>query len=419
MIDPKCPSCAHSPPPSSGKHPKRRAWGAGSVWWRDKTTVVLRVRIDGVRHTKTVRVARKEQGGRGEAQRALEEFQAGLEAAATNPRSEWTLGGLVEDYAASRQRIGKARSTVESYRHVAGRLTKEIAATPIDGLTPDDFDQFYGALAERGLAANTIRQTHAVLVAALNYAMKKDWVTQNAAARATPPDAKGEANSRLIPAQVLRLVELAGKPEEDGGQGDLVLAMAVFIAAYAGLRRGELCGLRWDDFDPDMGTLSVERQWVAGNGTQYLAPLKSATGTSNGIRTVHIGPDANGVIQRYRESQQLLFGKQPIGWLLSNDAGVTPSRAKALGMSITTLGEKLGMRISPQTFRRFHDTQLVAAGVDVDTVARRSGHTPEVMMRHYVQGADDRLEAASLRLEERLTDQGLPMEGLMELVRAT
>jgi hypothetical protein len=50
-----------------------------------------------------------------------------------------------------------------------------------------------------------------------------------------------------------------------------------------------------------------------------------------------------------------------------------------------------------------------AGGVDVDTASRRSGHTPEVLLRDYVQGSDDKALATSVTLADRLIDQGMPI----------
>ena len=58
-------------------------------------------------------------------------------------------------------------------------------------------------------------------------------------------------------------------------------------------------------------------------------------------------------------------------------------------------------------------TQLVAAGVDVDTAARRLGHTKEVMLASYVLGTDDRAIAAAQTIEERFVEQGLPLGTLL------
>src|ERR1035441_7356204 len=92
-------------------------------------------------------------------------------------------------------------------------------------------------------------------------------------------------------------------------------------------------------------------------------------------------------------------GPCPSG-VLSYDAGATPLRAKALGAAITKLARSVGVTATTHTFRRASATELMASGVDVDTSARRLGHTTEVMLGSYVLASDDRAVAAAGTLEK-------------------
>ena len=399
------------------KSPSRREWGTGSVAWLTPTKVKLRIRLeDGARASKTVRVAHRDQGGRGTAKEALEAFQrevAERSVVAPTRQATWTLRELMDAYIADRARVGKARSTLESYRMVARRLTNEIALTAIDQLRPDEFDHFYGVLAEGGLSPNSIRQTHAVISAAMTWAEKKGRISSNPVRHATPPDRKRSERPRIEPADANAMIMAAYLPREQGGEENFTLAVAIFLATYAGLRRGELCGLQWSDFDPNEAVLRCARQWVPGVGGQHLSDLKSDSGTVDGVRIIHFAPFGVDLIERYREHQRAELSCEPEGWLLSYDGGSTPLRAKSLTERISRLGAKLGIDASTHSFRRTSDTQLVAAGVDVDTASRRQGHTKEVMLRHYVLGADDKANDAAHRLEMRLVDQGLDIPELL------
>jgi integrase len=393
----------------------RREYGTGSIVWKSNTKVLLRApRItdaDGaVRHpSKTVRVSSKDHGGRSEASESLEAFIAeirGDRSAATEASSR-TLRDLMDSYVADRARIGRAKSTVETYKQVAKRLTDAVGGVPIDSLSPLDVDRFYGDLALGGMGANTIRQTHAVLSAALGWAVKKGIVTANVVNSATPPARMRSTRQRIEPADVKKMIQAALKRD------DATLAVAIFLLVYAGVRRGEACGLRWSDFDITAGRLRCERQWIAGTGGQHLEDLKSDTGAMDGARIIDFAPGATDLLERYRQKQADDLGIEPDGWLLSYDGGSTPLRAKALTERVSRLGMTMGIDVSPHSFRRTADTQLVAAGVDVDTASRRQGHTKEVMLRHYVLGADDKAAEAAALLETRLVQQGLPIAELL------
>ncbi len=390
-----------------------RQYGTGSVSWLSPTKARLRIRVGGERRTKMMTVSHRDRGGRGEANEALQVMIAEAEAEKRAPRGSHTLGETMDAYVGHLRRIGRSPSTVELYGNVRKQIPADLATLPLSELTAADLDGLYGTLAERGLKASTIRTTHASVRAALNQAVKWVWWPENAARNATPPANRPPNRPRIDPGEVWAMIDRARQPKEIGGEGDIVLAMAIFLATYAGGRRGELCGLRWDGFDAEAGTLTFAQQWVPETGGQRLAALKSETGALDGKRTIALGAETIAVLERFREHQRSTLEIEPEGWLLSHDGGSTPLNAKVLGMSITKLARKMDLKVTTHSFRRTSATQIVGAGVDVDTASRRLGHTKQVMLRDYVLGADDRAVAAAEALETRLVSQGLPIAELL------
>ena len=51
------------------------------------------------------------------------------------------------------------------------------------------------------------------------------------------------------------------------------MATLLVLAATSGARRGELCGLRWSDLDPDTGELDIVRAITIVNGHTAGAPV--------------------------------------------------------------------------------------------------------------------------------------------------
>jgi len=349
----------------------RREYGTGGISWVGATKVRLRIWVptaDGRRReTKVVRVPDREHGGRGAAKVELEKFIAEVaerSSAAVTPTV--TVAEMLEAYLVHCKRIGRTQSTIESYGHAAARLPTTLGAMPLTMLKPRDLDAFYGDLAER-LADNTIRQTHAILTAALEQAIKWGWITYNPAKGATAPGRHKPKRSALPLPDVAKMIAAASAPRKDGTDGDVVIAMAIAMAALTGARRGELCGMKWSDIDPATCSITIERQWVPGKGGQYLAPPKS----EDGVRSIVLGQLGLDLLERYRDIMRDLLRREPDGWLLSYD------------------------------------------GVDADTAARRLGHTKEVMLASYVLGTDDRSIAAAQTIEERLVAQGLPLAKIL------
>ena len=341
--------------------PPRREYGTGGISWIGPTKVQLCIWVptenDRRRETKVVKVPDREHGGRGKAKEELEKFIAEVAQRASVPTGPTvTVADVLDAYLVHCKRIGRTQSTIESYEHATRRVPATLGALPLAMLTPRDLNAFYGDLAER-LADNTIRQTHAILTAALEQAMKWGWIKDNPAKGATAPGRHTPKRSALPLPDIAKMVAAASAPRKNGADGDVVLAMAIAVAALTGARRGELCGMQWNDIDPATCSITIERQWVPGMGGQYLAPPKS----EEGVRSIVLGQLDLDLIERYREIMREMLRRELEGWLLSYDAGVTPMRAKALGQAITELGKGLGLEVTTHSFRRSRPSSLPLA----------------------------------------------------------
>src|SRR5262245_28058414 len=167
----------------------------------------------------------------------------------------------------------------------------------------------------------------------------------------------------------MRLLETA--LEEDPALG-LYLRLAVIVGA----RRGELCGLRWNRVDLDHAELLLDRGiiYVPGEGL-----IEQDTKTHVGRR---VAVDARTVellrTHRVRAARLAL----EVGISLPADAyvfsrtvdGSIPMRPDGMSHRFAKVRDRLGFTGRLHDLRHFMVTQLVAAGVDVRTVAGRAGH---------------------------------------------
>jgi integrase len=322
--------------------------------------------------SKTVR-ARTETIAKRELRAFAVEVQARHGAIPTSVTVKGLLGRWVEEFLPG---SGKAKTTVESYRLVVNKhLVPALGAVQLRDLTAYHLDRYYRGQQAAGMAPRTVRQHHAILSSALSQAVKWRWLDRSPAGSATPPALPRGQGAIPGPDEVRRLIDKCGD--------DIDLAAVVTVAAITGLRRGELCGLRWSDVDWDGGLLAVERQRVAVAGGYETLPLKHGDG-----RRVAIGELGLAVLDRYRQAVDGRCGRLGVarmvdGWLFSADGGRSPTGPKWLSDQISSLGRRAGVDVTPHALRRFAATQMVGAGVDVRTAAGRLGHTPEVMLRRY------------------------------------
>lgn len=161
------------------------------------------------------------------------------------------------------------------------------------------------------------------------------------------------------------------------------LYTACCIAAFAGLRVGEIMGLKWSDIDFKAGTLKVERQMVATNKNfMTLQELKS----NNSYRTVPMPLRLQTVLVEYKNKYPRHISDM-VFW-------------NATYHSIKRVFEYTKGDISIHDFRHTYATTLLSNGFDVKTVAALLGDTVETVLKAYVHYTDEMREHAQERLSK-------------------
>ena len=104
------------------------------------------------------------------------------------------------------------------------------------------------------MAASTVRQVHAVISGALSAAVRWDWLPTNPARGAQRPRQRPPQPDPPSPPEAARIVDAAFAADED-------LGTLVWLVMTTGLRRGEVCALRWSRLDLDAGMVEVRRSY--------------------------------------------------------------------------------------------------------------------------------------------------------------
>ena len=134
-----------------------------------------------------------------------------------------------------------------------------------------------------------------------------------------------------------------------------------------GLRRGEICGLMWQDFDEKAGTLKILRSVnVPKAGELEIGETK----TSQGRRTIRLPPST---VQRLKERRKHAVSQ----WIFPEPlAPEKPVRPSAAYYWMKRILREAGL---PEI--RFHDlrhtfaTHALTSGVDAKTLSGILGHT--------------------------------------------
>jgi integrase len=181
-----------------------------------------------------------------------------------------TVQNLLERWLKHCESVDRSATTVREYRRIMEKvLIPEIGPIKLTKLSAQDLDQLYAKLTKKGNKATTVRRVHSLIGAALHQAEKWDLVDRNVSRRATPPPVRASQVTAPTPVEVRKPITSAELVEP-------MMASLILLAALTGARRGELCGLRWADFDGK--TLAIKRSVyeTAGGGYEIKSQAVSS-----------------------------------------------------------------------------------------------------------------------------------------------
>jgi integrase len=168
---------------------------------------------------------------------------------------------------------------------------------------------------------------------------------------------------------------------------------------HTGLRRGELCGLRWRDVDLDAGTLTVASTRVVAEQVEVGEPKTRA-----GARTIALVADTAAVLATWRRHQlaeRMTAGPAwtDHGLVFTDELGVPPHPETVTRWWREAIA-RAGLRpIRLHDARHTAATLMLRAGTRTKVVSERLGHADiAVTQRIYehVSQADDQDAADAL-----------------------
>jgi integrase len=303
-----------------------------------------------------------------------------------------TVGQLLDQWLEECDRMDLSPSTLRTYRsQIEHTIRPCLGKVTLTRLTAKNLDSLYGAMKDAGKSPKTIRNHHAIISAALHQAVRWGWVRSNVAEMAKPP----RVSQKRVEAPSLDVVRDVIEAAE---RRDPRLAPLLMLAALTGMRRGELCALRWSDVDLDAGMLTV-------NHSVVVAPkgLVEKSTKSNRERVVALDAVALALLEQHR-SRAAQWVRQAGGELSARAfvfspyvEGTKPFRPDNVTSFFIRVRNEVGApTVRLHDLRHFTATQLIGAGVDVRTVAGRLGHSdPSVTLRVYSHALQEREKAAA------------------------
>jgi integrase len=180
-----------------------------------------------------------------------------------------TLGAFLDAWVADVVHGSVRPKTFASYRSIVRcHLAPALGHIALAELRPGHVQAYLNAATAAGLAPRTVGYHRNVLRQALGYAERLELVPRNVARLAVPP--------RIPRAEVVPLSPYEARRFLAAIRGDRLEA-AYLLALAAGLRQGEILGLRWADLDFAAGTARIRVALQRVDGRFALVEPKSAT----------------------------------------------------------------------------------------------------------------------------------------------
>ena len=285
--------------------------------------------------------------------------------------SNMTLGAWLDKWLDDYMALTIRESTMDSYKTMTKHYIKPyLGGEKIGSITTADIQQLYNWLRENGrvnehyekgnaLSDSMIRSIHMMLHQAMDAAVQKRIIVKNPTEGTVIPKNNYAPKQILTEEQLERFLEVVRQ--------DPVWSDFFYTELTTGMRLGEICGLKWQDFEEKTGRLHIRRSVHRRKGGGVRV---GETKTETGTRTILLPPSTVEILKaRKKKSYSDWIFHNPVVPEVPMDPSAAYKRLKTL------------LRYAELPSIRFHDlrhtfaTHALTSGVDAKTLSTILGHT--------------------------------------------
>lgn len=262
-------------------------------------------------------------------------------------------------------------STLENYRNdIKNHVTPHLGQKQLTQITASDLRKLYDTLRKtgrmhprpgqsRGLSSTTVHGIHTTLHQALKAAVEQGLIPVNPADEVEPPKVVHPPMKILNEEQLDTFIETI--------KADPLWHDFFYAEMTTGLRRGEICGLMWSDFDECNGTLKINRTLHQEKGGRLVA---GDTKTYAGTRKIVLPPSTAELL---KERKKKSFSPWIFHDPLRPESPINPDSAYR---QLKALLKQAGLPDIPfHGLRHTFSSHALASGVDAKTLSGILGHT--------------------------------------------
>ena len=328
----------------------------------------------------------------------LKEQYAGVE---LTEDSSIILGEWLERWMEEYKKPLLRPSTYTGYStDIRNHILPHLGSKKLTQLKTSDLQKLYNRLLEsgrmkdngkgNGLAPATVRGIHVILREALESAVREGLIPKNPADGTSPPKIYRSEKQVLTKDQLETFMKLI--------EGDEEWYDFFYTEIITGMRQGEICGLRWEDFDREKRTLRVARSVDFVNKELVVGETK----TDDGKRTIYL-PDSLWHILTERQRQKGAFSEWIFPNLLKPEWPLNPSRAYRQLKKLLEIGGLPSIRF--HDLRHTFTSHAANSGIAPKTLSEIVGHSKaSFTLDHYAHVTSDMQKNAANIVTNYITD---------------
>lgn len=297
-------------------------------------------------------------------------------------RAQVTVEAYGRNYL-DRHSANLAQSTVELYEHLFTKhIVPTLGAMAVGEITSEDVEKWFGGL--KAAAAPTAAKAYRLLRQIMNSAVEDRMRPDN------PCRIKTGGREPESDRPIISVVEVAALAEAMPAN----LQLAVLLACWTSLRRGEILGLRRRDVDAGGGTLTIRQtKTVTVNNNIVVTEPRSPAGQ----RTLHIPPNILPLLKTHLDHYVGVAAEDVVFDCTTHELHTAWERARR-----SIKREDLHF----QDLRSAGLALAALAGATTAEIMHRAGHSTPTTARRYqrAQAERDRALAAAMAELDRSSE---------------
>ena len=330
--------------------------------------------------------------GKKDAKKLAEEwFDEMNEASSLSPNYDTskTIGEMVLEYLDYQLRTGEIeKSTHHNQKVIYNSFARDyIGDYGFLSIDKDVIDIWLAKLNNKGLAQGSIYAGYCLVKKVYEYYYQLGYLTRNPFMGVKAPKASGIRTTHLEPEQRKRFLECVEyeKPNR---------RIAYLLAYYTGMRRGELCGLRWRAVRFDTGEITVETAIGVGDNSYAKQPKSRSS-----IRTFPMVPQLIEILKEYKgdsKEEDFVIGR-----------GTHFLAPATLGNNFREfaikydLKDAYGNRLTLHGLRHNLGAMGIQSQMDIASLSKMLGHSSRAMtLDVYGDAMNDAMKVATKKLGE-------------------